>query len=67
MIGYVSWPREVQLIKVSGPTVENELTEIKPSSVTGVVFCSVEPPAWLQHRVRLGSNVILVPVSEAAP
>ena len=66
MVGYVSWPREVQLIKVSGPTVEKELAEIKPSSVAGVVFCSVEPPAWLQHRLRLGSGMVLVPVTEAA-
>lgn len=67
MIGYVSWPREIQLIKVSGSTVEKELADINPSSVAGVVFCSVQPPAWLEHRVRLGSDMILVPVSEGAP
>ena len=67
MIGYVSWPREVQVIKVAGPTVEKELADIKPSSVAGVVFCSVNPPAWLQHRVPLGSSITLVPVTEAAP
>ena len=67
MIGYVSWPREVQVIKVSGATVEKELADFKPSSVAGVVFCSVDPPTWLQHRVRLGSSITLVPVTEAAP
>ena len=67
MIGYVSWPREVQVIKVSGETVENELADIKPNSVAGVVFCSVQPPTWLQHRVRLGSDMILVPVTQASP
>jgi hypothetical protein len=67
MIGYISWPREVQIIKVSGPTVDKELADIKPSTVAGVVFCSVSPPAWLGHRVRLGSSIVLVPVTEAAP
>ncbi len=67
MIGYVSWPRDVQLIKVPGPTVEKELAEIKPGSVAGVVFCSVDPPSWLQNRIRLGSGIVLVPVTRAAP
>jgi hypothetical protein len=67
MIGYVSWPREVQVIKVPGPTVEKELADIKPGSVAGVVFCSVNPPTWLQHRVPLGSSIMLVPVTESAP
>jgi hypothetical protein len=67
MIGYVSWPREVQLIKVAGPTVETELAEIEPRTVAGVVFCSVNPPAWLDRRIQLSSSIILVPVSEASP
>jgi hypothetical protein len=67
MIGYVSWPREVQMVKVSGPTVEKELADIKPGSVAGVVFCSVNPPSWLQNRVHLGSSIILVPITESVP
>jgi len=67
MIGYVSWPREVQVVKTSGPTVEKELADINPGLVAGVVFCSVNPPSWLQNRVDLGSSIILVPVTEAAP
>ena len=67
MIGYVSWPREVQLIKVAAPTVEKELANVEPRSVAGVVFCSVNPPSWLGHRIRLGSSIVLVPVSEGAP
>ena len=66
MIGYVSWPREVQLIKVAGPNVEKELAEIEPHTVAGVVFCAVNPPTWLGHRIRLGSSIILVPVTEEA-
>ena len=67
MIDDVSWPREVQMIGISSPTVEKELADIKPGSVAGVVFCSVNPLSWLQNRVRLGSSIILVPVTEAAP
>lgn len=64
MIGYVSWPREVQIIKVAGATVEKEIAEIQPGSVAGVVFCSINPPSWLGNRVRLGSSIILVPVTQ---
>ena len=67
MIGYVSWPREVRVIKVAAPTVEKELADIKPDSVAGLVFCAVNPPSWLGHRIRLGSSIVLVPVPEAAP
>lgn len=67
MIGYVSWPREVQIIGVPGETVDKELANIQPGAVAGVVFCSVSPPAWLQNRLRLGSSIVLVPVTQAAP
>jgi hypothetical protein len=67
MVGYVSWPREVQLIKVAGLTVEKELANIEPHTVAGVVFCSVNPPSWLGHRIHLGSSIVLVPVTEANP
>lgn len=67
MVGYVSWPREIQLIKVANPTVEKELADITPASVAGVVFCSINPPSWLGNRVRFGSSIILVPVTHEAP
>lgn len=67
MIGYLSWPRQVQLIKVAGPTVEKELAEIKPGVVAGVVFCSVNPPPWLTNGMRLGSSMILVPGTGLRP
>jgi hypothetical protein len=67
MIGYVSWPREVQIVQVTSATVEKELDGIKLGSVAGVVFCSVDPPTWLQHRMPLGSGLILVPVAANMP
>jgi hypothetical protein len=66
MMAYISWPRAVQLIKVPGDTVDKELVDIKPGLVGGVVFCSVNPPPWLENRVNLGSGIILVPVTQAA-
>ena len=67
MVGYVSWPREVRLIKVTTPTVERELADINPNSVAGLVFCSVNPPAWLEKRIRLGPSIVLVPLPEKEP
>ena len=67
LMAYISWPRDVQLIKVPGDTVDKELVDIKPGLVDGVLFCSVNPPPWLGNRVRLGSSIILVPVTQAAP
>ncbi len=67
LIGYVSWPREVQIIVVSSEAVDQELAGIQPGLVAGVVFCSVSPPPWLQNRIRLSSKIILVPVTESTP
>lgn len=67
LMAYVSWPREVQLIQVPGDTVDKELVGIKPGMVAGVLFCSVNPPSWLENRKKLGSSIILVPVTQASP
>jgi len=62
MIGYVSWPREIKLIKLATPTAEKELAGINPDSISGLVFCLVDPPAWLGKPIRLGSSIFLVPL-----
>ena len=67
MMAYISWPREVQIVKVSGDTVDKELADIKPGTVAGMVFCSVKPPPRLENRVHFGSKIILVPVPQAQP
>jgi hypothetical protein len=61
MIGYISWPREIKLIKVATPTAEKELAGINPDSISGLVFCLMDPPAWLGKPIRLGSSIFLVP------
>lgn len=68
MIGYVSWPHEVELVKVATPTAEREVRDVDPSSVAGLVFCSMNPPDWLgKKRLRLGSSIVLVPLNETTP
>ena len=67
LMAYISWPREVQLIKVPGDTVDKELIDIKPGIVAGVLFCSVNPPPELENRVKLGSSIILVPATQTSP
>jgi hypothetical protein len=62
MIAYISWPREIKLIKVATPTAEEELAGINPDSIAGLVFCSVDPPAWVGKPIRLGSSIVLVPL-----
>jgi hypothetical protein len=67
MVGYVSWPRDIQLVTVSKAQVEKEIAKIAPRSVAGLVFCSMNPPSWLTERVRLGSSIILIPTGETTP
>jgi hypothetical protein len=62
MIAYISWPREIKLLEVATPTAEEELAGINPDSIAGLVFCSVDPPAWVGKSIRLGSSIVLVPL-----
>jgi hypothetical protein len=61
LLGYLSWPREVRIVKVRNATAEQEVAAIDPSSVAGMAFCSVNPPARLENGIRLGSTILLVP------
>jgi len=69
LIAYLSWPRQVQIVKLRGTTADKEVVAIAPASVAGIVFCSVTPPTWLGKGIRLGSSILLVPVPapEARP
>ena len=61
LVAYLSWPREVRIIRLRNATVEQELAAIDHTSVAGLVFCSVEPPPQLGKRIPLGSHILLVP------
>src|SRR5712692_639373 len=67
LVAYLSWPREARIVKMRSTTAEQELGLIDPSSVAGIVFCSVNPPAWLRSGVRFGSSILLVPAPEVKP
>ena len=67
LIAYLSWPRDVRIVKLRNTPVEQEVAAIDPSSAAGLAFCSVSPPPSLGKAIRLGSNILLVPVPEANP
>ena len=67
LIAYLSWPREVRIIKLQSTTAERQVAAINPPSVAGLMFCSVDPPPWLGKGVRLSSSILLVPVHEVKP
>lgn len=64
LVGYVCWPREVRIVEVAGPTADREVAGIRPGSVGGMAFCSVTAPSWLGKAIRLGPNILLVPLPD---
>jgi hypothetical protein len=67
LVAYLSWPREVRIVKLQSTTAERDVAAINPPSVAGLMFCSVDPPPWLGKGVRLGSSILLVPLQEVKP
>jgi hypothetical protein len=61
LVAYLSWPRDVRIVKVRAATVEREITAAKASSVAGMFFCSVKPPASLAGGTYFGSAIVFVP------
>ena len=62
LVGYLSWPRCVRIVRVSPATYSNELSAINPASTSAVIFCDLKPPFWMQqHASRFGSSITLVP------
>lgn len=57
LIGYVSWPREIQIVKVAGADAEKELAQISPATVGGLIFCLVDSPQWLGKGIHFGSAI----------
>ena len=61
LVAYLSWPRDVQIIRVSPSTYAQELATIKKDSVGAVVFCDLKPPVWMKDAVHFGSSITFVP------
>ena len=61
LVAYLSWPHDVRVVKVRGATLERETAGAKSSSITGLFFCSVKPPASLTGGTHFGSEIVFVP------
>jgi hypothetical protein len=61
LVAYLAWPHDVRIVKVRGATLEREVAAAKSSSVAGLFFCSIKPPASLTGGTHFGSEIIFVP------
>jgi len=61
VVAYLSWPHDVRIVKVRGATLEQEIAGAKSSSVAGLFFCLIKPPASLTGSSHFGSAIIFVP------
>ena len=61
LAAYLSWPRDVQIIRVSPSTYAQELATIKKDSVGAFVFCALKPPAWMKNKTNFGSSITFIP------
>jgi hypothetical protein len=61
-MAYLAWPREVQISSVSGKTADAQLARIDPASLGAVIFCRVDPPAWVPAGTWIGDTLKIVPL-----
>jgi len=61
LVAYLTWPHDVRIVKVRETTLESELAAAKSSSVAGMFFCSVKPPAMLSGGTHFGSAITFMP------
>jgi hypothetical protein len=64
LIGYLAWPRQIQIVNVQSASSEREVSAINPALVAGLVFCFLDPPSWLGHGISAGSGILIVPALE---
>lgn len=63
LVGYLSWPREIQIIRVSPSTYSEELGgAIKKDSISAVILCDLKLPLSIKGVARFGSSITLIPV-----
>ena len=61
LVAYLSWPRDVRIIRVNPSTYSQELGAIKKDSVGAVIFCNLKPPVWIKNKTSFGSSITFVP------
>src|SRR3989442_5969132 len=52
LVAYLSWPCDVQVVRLRPSTYSRELAAIKGASVRGVVFCALKPPVSIKNKVN---------------
>ena len=61
LVAYLSWPRDVRIVRVGPTTYSQELTAINKTSVGAVVLCDLKAPVWIKDAAHFGSSITLVP------
>jgi hypothetical protein len=61
LVAYLSWPHDVRMVRVRGATIDQEVAAARSSSIAGLFFCSINPPASLTGGIHFGSAIIFVP------
>jgi hypothetical protein len=61
LVGYLSWPHDVRIVKIRGAALEREIAAAKSPAIGGLFFCSIKPPAWVTGGTHFGSEIIFVP------
>jgi len=67
LVAYLSWPRDVQIIRVNPSTYSRELSAINASSVSDVIFCNLKPPVWIKNKTNFGSSITVVSAESLTP
>src|SRR2546423_3959115 len=50
LVAYLSWPRDVRIVRVSPSTYSRELDAVKEASISAVIFCDLKPPVWIKTK-----------------
>ncbi len=64
-VGYLAWPRPIEMIFADEKTAAERLGRVRPGSLAAVAFCNVKSPAWLPLGVLCGRNIRLIGFGEA--
>ena len=67
LVAYLSWPCDIEIVRVRPSTYSRELAAIKGASVGGVVFCDLKPPVSIKNKVNFGSSITFVPTESLNP
>ena len=62
ILTYFGWPREVRLVPVSRENAKSRLDGLDRASLAAIFFCGVNPPAQMQPVIRLGRDLVIVPI-----